>query len=164
MTMTPENANTWRDIAEQLTPAQTDELLREHAAVGASLSDTSWVQDRERELLALARRYARTNLLNALIGPVPAAAGARVDTDWEDDESAIAHRFVSGAEREIAGFALFASACQFADGSIDLGRIEAPSVTIAEKRVSVEDVRVLIAALQECLDEIDRWTDGSRAT
>ena len=101
--------------------------------------------------------------LSVVIGPLPAPEGARVCADWEGDESAMAYRSISGAERPITDGLdpVFSCACQFADGSMDHGRIEAPSVYIAGERVSLDGVRALIVALQECLDEIQRWAPGA---
>ena len=57
-----------------------------------------------------------------MIGPLPAPEGARVCADWEGDESAMAYRSISGAERPITDGLdpVFSCACQFADGSIVL--------------------------------------------
>lgn len=160
MSIAPENGpSTWRDIADQLTPEQVEQLRELERQVvwtfeGGSASER---HDEESDLLDKARRFARENLTAAFVGPVPLPAGAESAGAWEDFGSQ-PWRVIWGPERFITDEVNVAScACQYADGSLDSGDRDGPSVFIGGYRVPVDRARVMVAALQECLDEIDGW-------
>lgn len=88
---------------------------------------------------------------------VPLPAGATFADIWQGDED-MPYRIIGSEERSITDdVGLYVSAVQFADGSIDAGRIEAPGVFVNSYRVPVERVHVMIAALQEALAQVERW-------
>jgi hypothetical protein len=90
-------------------------------------------------------------------------AGATYVGDWEKvDGSAMPYRFIGTTVTQIAEHvSVWTSATQFADGSVDDGRIEAPSVYINDGRIPNEKVRGLIAVLQESLALVEAWGTGS---
>jgi len=51
--------------------------------------------------------------------------------------------------------------CQYADGSLDDGRIEAPGVFVSDWRIPNEKVRELISVLQESLALVEAWGTDS---
>jgi hypothetical protein len=166
MSMTPENATlSWRDLADQLTPEQIEELASEKKQLWAVIENGSYAyrsdtdDQHQRCLTDRARRFARDNLLNALIGPVPPPDGTDAVLEWQDNDDGTAHRFIMGEDRPVTDeITLFTSACQFSDGSIDSGTVEAPAVYIGHDPVPLERVPVMIAALQDCVAELERWS------
>ena len=93
--------------------------------------------------------------------PLPARA---LDADtWQPGDSQ-PYRVVFGAYRDITDdhdAVVSTSAVQWADGSIDDGRIEAPSLVIlgtgAETTFSSDQARKLAAVLIEAAAELDGW-------
>jgi hypothetical protein len=109
-------------------------------------------------LLNTARRYARDNLLSALIGPVAPPDDTAHVCPWEDSEDGMPSRCVFGPDRLITDeIELHTAAYQFADGSIDEGPSGGPAVFLGDRRIPLDRVPVMISALQDCLAEIERW-------
>jgi hypothetical protein len=158
---TPENEPiSWRDVEDQLTPEQVQKLRELERQVVSTLEGGSRSARHydESDLITRARSFALENLTAAYVGPVPIPAGVDHASTWEDADPQ-PYRVIWGAERSITDeIDVSSCACQFADGSIDDGRSEAPSVYVGGYRVPVDRARAMISALQECLDEIDGWT------
>jgi hypothetical protein len=96
----------------------------------------------------------------------PLPAGAVCNDDWQP-MTRHAYRWIHSPNRGITGHPaiVWSSAIQWADGSIDDGRIEAPCISVDitwEEGLSTEQARELAAALVESADEIDGWvaSDG----
>lgn len=93
------------------------------------------------------------------VAPPP---GADWVDDWEPDP---AHRVVFGVDRTVTDHTarVYASAIQLADGSVDQGLIEGPSVYVAFGKstglgpLNSDQTRELAAVLLETVAEIDRW-------
>jgi hypothetical protein len=166
MGMTPENANTWRDLAEQLTAEQIIEIedsergYRYRATMPAphwSTTDPRSDEEIEDLMLHQARGYARENLTAAIVGPVPAPPG----TDWDDDIDPLSRCVY--ADRAVAGtkVKISAAAIQFADGGIE--RVDqAPIATIIEGGTDIcltaAQLRELAGVALDLADQLDRWT------
>jgi hypothetical protein len=174
---TPENAESWRDLADQLTPEQVAELdaythsgTRLYQLRGTAITVSAainpgprWVDTGPRwddaALLSQARHHARENLTAAMVGEVPPPAGTSADA-WEDNDPP--YRFIRGADRAIAGTTVrvLTGAFQFADGSIDVdGQVDVPNVAIDGDvdHLSADQARQLAAAVLAAADEIDKW-------
>ena len=89
-------------------------------------------------------------------------AGARAIGDWEADDPQ-PYRAIEAAHRKITDHRLTVapSAVQWADGSVDDGRIEGPHVYVYGLDegcpLNSDQARELAAALLESAAEIDGW-------
>jgi hypothetical protein len=104
-----------------------------------------------------------TTTATTITEPVPLPIGARTFDTWQDDDPQ-PYRVILGAYRRVTDHKVLVSpsAVQWADGSVDDGRIEAPQVYIFELGESAplnsDQARELAAALLEAADEIDGWS------
>lgn len=96
---------------------------------------------------------------------VPLPAGAvPIDLCWQTGEGET-YRVVQGVDRKVTDHQLSVStsAVQWADGSIDDGRIEAPHVYVFDLGESTplnsDQARELAAALLLAAAELDGWTN-----
>jgi hypothetical protein len=146
MSMTPENATSWRDIADQLTPKQIAELERnEQGYRDRAKQPKPWWSaeprsdtEIDRLFLHLAQKAATDNLHDVLFADVALPDGAvrAVSGDaWEDVEPQ-PYRVIFGADRAgVTGHDVQVStaAIQLADGSIDDGQvIEEPNISLLQ--------------------------------
>lgn len=140
MEATPENAQSWRDPADQLTDKQIEELEEdeENPATTVDLSVRGGFRSQTREelrdgLLGTARRYAKDNLLDRLVGPVALPSGFDWACPWEESaDGKPPHRFAF-ADRHAVGDRLCLSTAfvQFADGNVGDDAIEVPTIDVA---------------------------------
>jgi hypothetical protein len=162
MSMTPENTTrSWRDMADQLTPEQA-EWLEERERDPDSLVRATGNPDHrvdDDSLLFSARRYAGNNLAAAMIGDVPAPAGAVKLCEWGDPDTQDAFRLFWGATRSVkldddTEIDVIIRGTQSADGTVEEHGIliEGGSDDV----MTTGDVRRLAAALLEAADDIDR--------
>jgi hypothetical protein len=94
----------------------------------------------------------------AMTSEAPLPAGATFADNWQGDGADMPYRIIGSAERDVTDdVGVYVSAVQFADGSIDAGRIEAPGVFVNSYRVPVERAHLMISALQEAVAQIERW-------
>jgi hypothetical protein len=85
--------------------------------------------------------------------------------DWQpaSSHSGMPYRFVFGVSRPVGDVWVRASACQFADGSLDDGsKVEAPGVFINDEQLPNDRVRELIEVLQKALAQVEEWQTRSR--
>ncbi|MDT5097651.1 MAG: hypothetical protein QOC76_1388 [Mycobacterium sp.] len=89
-------------------------------------------------------------------------AGARTLDTWQSDDP-LAYRVILAADRKITDHALTLSpsAIQWADGTIDGGRIEPPQIFVYDlgegSPLNSDQARELASALIETAREIDQW-------
>jgi hypothetical protein len=88
-------------------------------------------------------------------------AGAAAVDDWTPDHPQ-PYRIIFGVNRRITGHAAKGgtSAVQWADGSVDDGRVEAPSVYVhglGETTLNSDQARELASVLLEAAAEVDGW-------
>jgi hypothetical protein len=79
---------TWRDLADQLTPGQLEDLEEYDGEIDeiiASMVAPPRLSPRE-ALLCRARRYATENVLDALIGDVPVPDGTEFVDTWQEHD------------------------------------------------------------------------------
>jgi hypothetical protein len=100
---------------------------------------------------------------------VPLPTGVAAVDDWHPNDP-LPYRVVLGAGRGVTDHNAVVQtvAIQFADGRIDDGRIEAPTVTISRadyngRGLSSTQARELAAVLLEAADELDGWIESSQA-
>jgi hypothetical protein len=91
---------------------------------------------------------------------VPLPPGADYLDDWEGDGSEMPYRFTSTTHTPFLDdyVNVWTSVVQYADGTIDDGRIQAPSVFISDWPIPNEKVRELILVLQKSLALVEEWT------
>lgn len=155
MSMTPENTTrSWRDVADQLTPEQIEQLEERERDPGSTACLTGKPEHRwdDDNLLDCARHYSRNNLAAAMIDDVPAPAGAVKVYGWEDPDSPDAFRpFEIACHKVGVGIEVELRGTQDLDGSVAHEiRVQTPEVLTAES------ARELAATLVETADEIDR--------
>lgn len=154
MTTTPDNTDTtWRDLADQLTPKQVENLIE--AEKRSPLPEAAKTET----LLEWARDTAQRNLTDhVMFGHLEPPAGAtkvfpcgeRTDGRWS--------REFTGTSRQVGGVCVYIDGTQFADGTIE-----------RELAVCVDDLpdgaggvldaaqaRALAAALIEAADELEQ--------
>ncbi len=172
---TPENAaQTWRDLAEQLTPEQLarfEEL--EHTFRHNALLPKRWWSTAPRSnseitdvLLTAARADASNNLGAAMIGDVAEPAGADVVYGWHDADTASAARYFEGAHRAIErrtdrnqddDIEVYVAGLQRPDGVVE--REIVVHQLHADYPITAGQARQLARALMAAADELDRMTE-----
>jgi hypothetical protein len=105
-------------------------------------------------------------MTTAQVGQYPDVApppGATTHDEWEDDDPQ-PYRIVFGADRTVTDHRarVSTSAVQWADGSVDDGRIEAPYIYVYDlgesRPLNSDQARELGAALLESAAEVDGWS------
>jgi hypothetical protein len=167
MTTTPENAETWRDLTDQLTPEQIAELEnceRNPRTIfelpgGLRCQTAEELRD---SLLRWAREYASDNIAGLLYADVPEPAGVNRLYGWDGTSD---FRIFDSTRRAVEingtdddGAALFVSVdiagTQYPDGRVERGiRIDGVgSIDL----LTLEQARRLGQALIEGADEVDQ--------
>lgn len=152
MSMTPERAICWRDLCDQLTPEQIDTLIRYERESTGSMGRA--------ELLAVARGYGDCNVIDAMIGPVAAPAGAVIVDEWCDALTPYAYRVFHVHTWTIPvtysagdGVDVTIQGTQKANGKVDEHGIRVTGGP--HDLITPEEARGLAAALVAAADEID---------
>jgi len=140
---TPESARTWRDLSDQLTPAQILELQREERT-GCSPGALRWQ----------ARQYAQAALGDILQGDIDAPADATEVHEWETGyhEDGSWSRTFKGTCRKAAAFTAEVFGVQNQDGSTT----REVHVCGGEDFLNSAQTRELAAALLEAADEVEQ--------
>ena len=162
MSMTPENDTmTWRDLTDQLTERQIAELEdqeRDPDSLVRITGNPAYRYDGE-SLLDAARSYARNHLGAAMIGDVPAPAGAVRVYDWNDADNPDAYRLVDFSTRTITTpyneITVEHQGVQYPDG-----RLKNEILLTRFEPLTTDEARRLAAALIAAADEIDGTTSG----
>lgn len=112
---TPDNtAQTWRDLADQLTARQVAELkyCEAHRIPPGAATPS--------HLLTAARMMIRSNIAQAVCADVPAPADVVGDlSDWEEFSDGQYYRCYSAWNHPDASFGVHVAALQHQDGRID---------------------------------------------
>ena len=162
---TPENqANSWHDLADQLTPDQMSRLERiERCYRDEAQKPKRWWStaprsdsDIARLLLHFARTDAAENLRDVLFAGVALPAGAVSAYPWGPED----YRVFQGEECHIEDdIRVWTHGIQHTDGRIDDGTIEAPAISVDglfwEKNISSETARHLANVLIAAADEVE---------
>ena len=82
MSITPDDATDWRELAEQLAP-------KEVATIGSLERSNLTPQN----LLVRARSYVRDRLTISMIGDVPLPAGVSSISEWQEPDFPSAYRY-----------------------------------------------------------------------
>ena len=152
-TIHDDNATSWRDLADQLTPEQISRL--ENMRDGWS-KDTGPAEIRLC-LLVIARDMAQTNLADGYYSHVPLPAGAVKVHEWDDrNEQVGAFRYFTGTSRVVDrddrddDIDVLIEGTQYPDGSVDrligIHSLDDGPLTIGQAR---QLARALIAAADE---------------
>lgn len=150
MAITPDTpANGWRDVADQLTPAQVSKL------VGMELNGSSTAM-----MLTFARDMAEGNVTDAFhFGHLPVPADAtQVVRSHQDRDTGVWIRPFVGSEWNIADVSLWVDGEQRADGQVSRSLIVSVS-DVGETgggELTIDHARELAAALIEAANELDR--------
>lgn len=145
-----DNATSWRDLADQLTPRQIAAL--EH--LERSTAAHSPHVDVRAELLEAARDEAAHNLVIARFADVPVPAGAETDDSWSRDESGEWSRAVVWREfPSVGGVGLAVDGRQ-----TSTGEVTPPQITVFADlgaQLTGAEARELAAQLLEAADKLE---------
>lgn len=141
-----DNATTWRDLTDQLTPQQIAELeYCELHQIPPGLADPRQGQ------LNCARAMARQNLIDALCDDVPVPVDCHGTVgQWTDLDDEGFGRMYTIAMREVDGMTVETVGWQYDDGSC-----RDRSVMLRDEEVGPDEARRLAAALIAAADELD---------
>lgn len=155
---TADNATSWRDLSDQLTPEQARRFAHHEAEALESIRRGRNVYESPAQvaqgLLGEARWEAQQNLTDALFD-APAPAFAEAVEHWEDDGRGNWSRRVDGPHRTIDGAdaSVYVQGIQTPDGAVDWSLW----VTVSDREnMTAEQARTLAATLVEAADELDR--------
>lgn len=151
-----DNATTWRDLTDQLTPEQVEKLSAAEKCSG--LPDA----EKAETLLEWARDHAEQNLRDqVMFGHLERPEGAtQVYGCGERSDGRFSREFV-GTARKVNGVTVTIDGAQFADGTAER-MLNVGVDDLAEGPGGVLDgdqARQLAAALVEAADELDRLSD-----
>jgi hypothetical protein len=147
MTTTHDDATSWRDLADQLTPPQIAEIeYCEREGIPPGLAEP-------KHHLNAARAMAQRNLLQALCADIalPVEAGSGEVYDWEERDN---DRF--GRMYGISSHGLGTTTVDVVGVQYNDGRIERHVLVYEPDDLTAEQARELGAALIEAADEIER--------
>ena len=144
-----DNATTWRDLADQLTPKQIEHSEEfERQALGDPDDVAALLLDEVRE-------HARKNLRDQMVfGHLAAPIDATRIWHWGQDDNGDWSRDFAGTDRAFTGFDVTISGIQNADGSTN--RSAEIYSNDGARRFSADELRAAAALLIEAADELDR--------
>lgn len=149
-----DDATTWRDLADALTPQQIayieDWELHPDEPPMADGSRRP-AEDRAAGLLLSAREFVQQNAAAALFADVPTPPDDGVHYPWEHYGDGVWQRFFYGTTRQVGDAEVVVSGLQLSDGSIT----RSIPVQSAES-LDVETARLLAVALVNAADELER--------
>ena len=156
-----DTARSWRDLADQLTPAQVRKFERYEALELAARDKHPGEghespEDVARGFLSEARWEAQQNLTDAIFN-VPVPPGVDEVEHWEDDGTGTWTRRIHGPDRTLAGFdaAVYLDGIQTRDGAVTWELF----VHVEDRHAMTADqVRRLAGHLLEAADELDEHT------
>ena len=152
--MMNDNATTWRDLADALTPQQLAyiEDWDKHPELPPRADGRVKTDDEhQKSLLFTARQFVGSNAAGALFADVAPPPDEGYRYPWEDAGDGTWTRFFVGMERELGDVRVFVSGIQSSDGSISRS-ISAE----ASDGMGAGEARQLAALLIEAADELDR--------
>jgi hypothetical protein len=153
MTTTRDNATTWRELADDLTPSQRDSMEfveRQFAARPTARNATA-------DLLDIARGHIEQNLIDITLAGVPLPSGATDVSGWEKN-----------LQRDGWSRTLVWRTWDSGESAVDIaGRQESDGTYT--RQITLEDgvdftstgARQVAGALIEAADEIDRLSSDS---
>ena len=156
----PDTAQTWRDLAGQLTPEQIASFEHQEAlalhSIASGRNPYETADDIVRGFLIEARWEAEQNRVDTAIN-VPLPSGAESAEHWSEDVEGRWTRMLHGPSRAVAGFdaAVYRTGLQTRDGAVTWSLY-----VHAEDRdgMTAQQVRQFAAALVEAAGELDRLT------
>ncbi len=140
-----DNATTWRDLADQLTPAQIAEIeYCEREGTPPGIANPS-------NHLNHARKLAELNIARAMFADIapPADAVGEVD-DWMDWDDEVYHRMFTSWTHAAGDVSIVG--WQFSDGRVEREILDCGG----DEPMAAAQARVRAAALIEAADELDR--------
>ena len=144
---TGDNATTWRDLADQLTPEQVAELdycEREQIPPGAATPLGH---------LNHARKLAELNIARAMFADIAAPAEAIGDVDdWMDWDDAVYQRMFTAWSHHVDAVSVDVLGMQFSTGHIERWIVD----TGRDDPMTAGQARQRAAALLDAADELDR--------
>ena len=149
-----DNATTWRDLVDQLTPEQVAQFGRGEAdalnSVAAGRNAYESPEDVARCFLVDARREAEQNLTDSTFdAPIPAAASGA--EHWEDDGTGRWTRVVQGIQRNVGHLSVGITGEQHPDGTVEWSAYAHAD----DNPATPDQLRQFAAALLEAADELD---------
>ena len=150
-----DNATSWRDLADALTPPQVayhenwESLPDLPPMVDGSAAPPA---EHERALLFTAREYVGRNAAAALYADVAPPPEDGRYYPWEHDGNGEWFRFFAGTTREVGKTAVTISGLQYVDGTIR----RSVSVDGDSEGFDATRARLVAAALIEAAEELER--------
>lgn len=138
-----DSITSWRDIADQLTPEQVDQLNG-----GADLMTAA-------DLLDIARDFAARNLRQMAHADIPAPAGAVQVRNWCPNDDGTAVRDVYGNRWRVGNVIAVIAGEQSSDGAV-VWRVELQAADGTLGDVNADQCRELAAVLAVAAAEVDR--------
>jgi hypothetical protein len=142
-----DNATTWRDLADQLTPEQIAELEyceRENIPPG--------VADARQGQLNCARAMAQHNIVQALCADIATPADAVSEVyEWEERGGDTFGRMYGISLRDLGFTTVDVSGVQYNDG-----HVERHILVYEAEDLTADQARALAAALLNAADDIER--------
>lgn len=150
-----DNATTWRDLADALTPEQIAyiEHWETHPDDPPNVDGSPRPEaERQRSLLFIAREFVEQNAAAALFADVAPPPEAGHHHPWEHVGDGAWRRFFTGTSRKVGDVEVFVTGMQSSDDSI----VRRINVAGAED-MSAADARATAALLIEAADELDGY-------
>jgi len=141
-----DNAPTWRDLADQLTPGQVEKLARMEASSRSSAEETAAA------LLEGAREWALGNEADRVVFGSVARPSDAISFSIEETEPGVWTRNFDGATRRIDDAQVYITGRQYHDGRTE----RTIGIAAARGDYGAATARRIAAALIEAADEIER--------
>ncbi|CAM3108272.1 hypothetical protein BST27_18605 [Mycobacterium intermedium] len=156
MSHTPDNATTWRDLADALTPQQVayiEEWERHPELPPRVDGSVKTPEEHQRTLLHVAREFLGSNTAAVMLADVAPPDGGD-HRPWQDEGDGTWSRFFVGTVRTMGDVRVIIDGTQYSDG-----RIERFVTTDSAEGMGSAEARQLAALIIEAADEIDGWAE-----
>jgi hypothetical protein len=157
MATTHDDAQTWRDLADTLTPEQVAYLENWERKPMPGLDNDHRVH--QRGLLSAAQEFAGSNAAAAYYADVVEPPDARQVDAWMDEGDVCWLRRFDGTKRDVDNVTVHISGVQFSDGRIERTMIVSPNTFGDDGYMPAATARQLARALIEAADELENRLD-----
>ena len=148
-----DNATTWRDLADALTPTQVAYLEDWERKPIPGFDDAGAHQ---RGLLHAAKEFTGSNAAATYYADVASPPDARRIDVWMDEGDACWLRRFDGTSRVVDNVTVYISGVQTGDGRIEREILVSPNTFGDDGYMPAATARRLASALVEAADELDR--------
>lgn len=149
-----DNATTWRDLADALTPQQVayiEEWERHPELPPRADGKVKTAEQHQQTLLFVAREFLSSNTAAVILADVAPPPEEGHHHPWQNEGDGTWSRFFVGTVRTMGDVRVLIDGTQFSDG-----RITRAITTDASEGMGSAEARQLAAMLIEAADELDR--------